>query len=357
MKSEDFWEDTKGVKPAKKTATPKPKSSAASAPAKAEIEKNDAEMPLAKVGATVEVELEKGQGPVGIKITKEMAADREAALAYATDAARGKALAEIQLCVAAALYLGEGQHAPWVIDGFQSPREAAQIMLGWSDMKVSYRKRLGQAFIKQYGKGNVLQRAQEIGVSQVPYHKLREFLKAPKQLEQFLNTGRFLTADNKEITVDDVCKQGVGQLNLLFDEFARASGQRAIVNQPGQGAATPEPLKILPLSEKESIISSTYLLLAMSLEDATRRFAESIQGWPQDAVAVINSSPYVLELQGKVKKWAYAAHLVATMATYDPEGMSVRLDFLHGGDLGNIEKVFREVVDEHERFQKERSKK
>lgn len=297
---------------------PKPKSPLPPAKIEGEVE------PKIKPGQIIKVVLEKGQEPVAIKITKEMAADRHAALNYAGNAVRNKSLAEIQLCVAVALYLGEGTHAPWVIDGFQSPREAAQTMFGWSDVKTSYRKRLGQAFINQYGKENVLKRSEELGISQIPHYKLREFLQAPKQFEQFLNTGRFEAADGKVITVDDVLKKGVGQLPLLFERFTESRLEKeALPNSPGKaaGAATNDlgmtgdvPKALLSAKETEERIHNTLASMYENLRTACITMQKESEIWPANALAVINASEplqktieSIRDLAARINSALYAA--------------------------------------------------
>ncbi len=278
-----------------------------------------------KIGSTVKVELEKGQPQVEILISSEMAQDREAALSYAEDAVKNKSLAEIQLCVAAALYLGEGEHAPWVIDEFESPRVAAQVMFGWSDMKVSYRKRLGQAFIKQYGKDNVLQRAEEIGLGRIPQRKLREFLKAPEQFARFLDTGRFTSVGGEEITIDQILKKGVEELPRLFSKFT--------ADKPVEKKALPPAKKDDPfndfddpentrktLAEKEALIDSSFIALHNRLENDLTAFVNQVKLWPEDAVKIIESSPKIEESYEKVKSLLYALHNTATVATYNPSG-------------------------------------
>lgn len=282
---------------AAKEEKPVKKNTPGKLPAKKEVEN------LVAVGAKVVVELEDGKAHE-IAVTAEMHADREAALSYAADAAHSKAFAEIQLCVAAALYLGDGEHAPWVLDNFQSREEAGTTMFGWSHAKLNYRRRLGQAFISQYGKQNVLQRAEELGVSKVPYHKLREFLKAPRLLEQFLNTGRFLTADNKEITVDDICKQGVNQLNLLFEKFTEP---RALASSP-KGALDPKALfpddpesekkarEILSASDVEKKLFNDFLDFEVKFKNATLLMLERVKTWPENAQAVMAASPMLQDV-------------------------------------------------------------
>lgn len=313
------------------------KSKTALTPAKVEGE-NELKI---KPGQTVAVVLEKGQEPVKIKVTKEMAADRHAALNYAENATRNKSLAEIQLCVAVALYLGEGEHAPWVIDGFQSPREASQTMFGWSDMKISYRKRLGQAFINQYGKENVLQKASEIGISKIPYHKLREFLQAPKHFEQFLNTGHFEAADGNIITVDEVLENPVGQLPLLFERFTeerKALPETKEDEEPFAGYDDPNDNK-LKLSEKEHLINATFIALRRRLDNDLQAFLHEIGTWPEDAVKIIEVSSLVEKSYEEVKGILYAIHNTATMATYDPEGAE-RMAEIRDGEIISIPKDF-----------------
>ncbi len=256
---------------------------------------------LVPVGAKVVIELEDGKAHE-IAITAEMHADREAALSYAADAAQSKAMAEIQLCVAAALYLGEGEHAPWVIDGFQSVTEAGTTMFGWSQTKLSFRQRLGQTFINQYGKDRVLQRASELGIAQIPHYKLREFLKAPKLFEQFLNTGRFVTPDNKEITIDDICKQGIGQLNLLFEKFTESHALPA-GKDSGKGTLDPKKLfpgedefdkatkKMLSASDIEKKLFSDFLDIEAKFKLATIAMLEAVKTWPENVRAVMAASP------------------------------------------------------------------
>ena len=277
---------------------PKPKSPLPPAKIEGEVE------PKIKPGQIIKVVLEKGQEPVAIKITREMEKDREAALKYAERAARDKSLAEIQLCVAAALYLGSDDsnplHAPWVIDGHESREDAAKEIFGWSKAVASYRRRLGVVFILQYGKENVLQKASELGISKIPYHKLREFLKAPKRFERFLNTGHFEAADGKVITVDDVLKNPVGQLPLLFESFTEPKPERelpstasckstsAAANALGMTETAPKAL--LSAKETEERIHNTLASIYENLRTACITMQKESEIWPANALAVINAS-------------------------------------------------------------------
>lgn len=285
-----------------------------------------------KSGQVVTVVLEKGQDPVEIKVTKEMMQDREAALNYAVNAVRNKSLAEIQLCVAAALYLGEGEHAPWVIDGFQSINEAGQVMFGWGHSKINYRQRLGRAFIIQYGKENVLKRSEELGISQIPHRKLREFLKAPRQFEQFLDTGRFETPDGEIITVEQVLEKGVEQLPLLFERFGTSTRDESNRHVPNTGSpTTAEPNKtssvlgmtatvpkaLLSARETEERITSTLDTVLSNVYLACVTLQKESQIWPENSLAVILSSDKLQhQLDGILD---YTARLISALAAAERE--------------------------------------
>gem|GEM_PF-6567588 len=288
----------------------------------------DTNLPVIKTGKTVKVELEKGQGPVKIKATKEMVADREAAFRYATEAVKNQAIGEIQLCVAAALYLGKGTHAPWVLDGFDSPREAVKSVFGWSDMKASYRRRIGEALIDQYGKEHVIEKAQDIGLTQVPQCRLREFLKVPKQFAQLLNRGRIALPDGGEITIDNVIETRADQLPLLFERMAAQPRELEKDSDDVFGdfdkdnpLAEKKTLTAEDLLTKENEIAATYNLLRIQVEQVLKTFVEKVKLWPKDAVAVSEASPKIKDSYDRALGAVFAAHNAATCSSYNPDGV------------------------------------
>lgn len=243
------------------------------------------------VGKKVTVTVEKGQDPIRVQITAEMAADREAALNYASEAVRNKTMAEVQLCVAAALYLGDGIHAPWVIDGFSSPQEAAQVMLGWTAAVASRRRRIGQQLIDAYGKEQVLEKAKGIGVASLPYYKLRELLRFPRQFEKLLTSGHIALPSGEQITIDTILETGIDKLPQLFEQIAAQPVQQKGVKKQGiNGWAGRNPMTGTTAAETEELILVTLSQLKTRLKVLLVGLANEVAGWPKNAKKVIEGS-------------------------------------------------------------------
>ncbi|MBA7615563.1 hypothetical protein ES703_22846 [subsurface metagenome] len=150
---------------------------------------------------------------------------RDAALAYAAQAAKDKRLGEILLCVGVALYVGDPSvnrhhrrfsklvdYCPWAIDGYGTFEEAMQDVFGMKRRTAFYRATIGRALIAQYGKENVIKEAERMGIARIPSYKLRELIRAPKFFENLCMHGCARLANGNEVSVDWVLEQSVSEL-------------------------------------------------------------------------------------------------------------------------------------------------
>jgi len=282
------------------------------------------------VGAEVEVK-EKGQYPVHVQITKEMVEDHEAALTYAAQAAKDKMRGEILLCVAVALYAGDSGktteeqlaslksplaqirdlkanrhrgaglssklvgYCPWVIDGYPSFQEAIKEVFGMGYRSAKYRRAIGKALIAQFGKENVIAKAEAMGIARIPQRKLRELLKAPKFFEDLCTRGRVRLPDGEEITLDRVLDTGIDELPALLAQFAGTP--RALPStekkkkDPFKAWKEDDPFKDTPLAAKEAKILSTVGAWVIALREIRDGVAQDAKLWPQDAPEIMGSSP------------------------------------------------------------------
>jgi len=150
---------------------------------------------------------------------------RDAALAYAAQAAKNKRRGEILLYVGIALYAGQplinhhhGRfnelvgHCPWIIDGYKSFEEAIQDVFGMKRGTAFNRAAIGRALINHYGTENVIEEAERMGIARIPFWKLRVLVRAPKFFESLCTHGCARLANGDEVSISWILEQTMDRL-------------------------------------------------------------------------------------------------------------------------------------------------
>lgn len=300
------------------------------------------------VGAEIEIK-PKGQDPIHVQITQEMLADHEAALAYAAQAAHDKMRGEILLNVAVALYAGDAgggqtflqpelnrgstphtqlrglrkwQHCPWVIDGYTEFKEAIQDVFGISQRVAYFRCAIGKALIANFGKENILAKAEEIGIAQLSHRKLRELIKAPDLFKGLCTRGYATLPSGEEITIETILEKGVAELPQLLLRFTEPPSALPTVKKkedPFEKWDEDDPFKDTPLAKKHELIRCHLGGVRLELGRVRDMFVSFIKGWPKDAPNIIGSSPELQEEYGKLEGVLFALFAALANSTHDPK--------------------------------------
>lgn len=332
------------------------------------------------IGDSVEIK-EKGQESIRVQITKEMAEDRDAALKLVTQAAQDKMRSELLMNVGIALYAGDAgksiddlvkesglvhhsgknhisdaitrsdrfgreyrqPHVPWVIDGFTNFEDACRETFGLKRQAIYYRRAIGMALIAQYGKENVVAKAEELGIARIPQYKLRELLKAPEFFEQLCTRG-YARLENKqeiaEVTIDYVLEAGIDKLSELITRFMRAPTGKGLAAIEAAGTAKDvedpfkewgdgeNPLAQAPLVQKEKLMAENLQYLISETKRLNKEVGEIFAGWPPQAAAIFSASPLLQDMVDEALQplsHILSAFVVAESGTWDNEEAQLRL--------------------------------
>jgi len=320
--------------------------------------------PLA-IGTEVEVK-GKGQYPIRVQITQELMDDHETAFKYAAQAAHDKMRGEILLSVAIALYAGDSSFSteelgdyenlgalpdglkeervpdgalpsshlrnlerqingkyPWAIDGYATFEEAMKDTFGLVRRPAFYRAAIGRALIKHYGKENVIAKAEEMGIAQIPYYKLRELLKAPRFFEALCTQGCARLASGDEVTTGWVLQHGIAEFPNLINQFAGPKTHHALEKKTSRESLEEwkknDPFKNVPLGKKAQLIATDYFSIRLKLIEVRDEFIQRLKGWPKDSTEIFGVAPEIQEEYRKIEGILCALSSALMLSAHDPD--------------------------------------
>jgi len=196
-------------------------------------------------------------------------------------------------------------HYPWAIDGFSTFTEAMRETFDMARSTAFYRAAIGRALMAHYGKENVIAKAEEMGIAQIPQRKLRILLRAPKFFETLCMQGSARLANGDVASVGWVLQQGITELPNLIAQFAGAKTHHAPDEKEHKKALEDwkenDPFADTPLAKKHDLILGHLIMTQLELRRVLDEFVKGIKGWPKDAPDIIGLDPELQEEFGKLE--------------------------------------------------------